>query len=795
MKKILAIIMTSMFCSVVSSAEQPLSLELVMSDPDWIGNAPENPWWADDGKAVYYQQKRVGEDFRDVFMRRIDSGEAARVDSGRLPADSGKRRVYDPQRHYAAWQYEGDILLKDLADGAVTRITATIEDESAPLFSADGEQLFFRRDDQYFSFHLETGSLHQLTDIQAKDDPEKTPGFDALRSQQLNTISTLVETRRRADATREARLQARVDLPRPHYLGKQYEVLSSHISPDGDHVALVVRAADAKRGQLGKMPNYVTEDGYVAVREVRTRVNRNAEIPQQVLLVSLKEGSQALLDFSKLSGIDTDPLKDLRESAIRWHVEAGADSEEVEKALKAPEARSLVISEVVWSGDGSQLALQLKSTDFKDRWLVTVAAGTTDWVLQHRLTDPAWINWAYNEFGWLKDNKTLWYLSEESGFSHLYTKHIDKKKSRQLTSGRFIVREPEIDAAQEYAYVVSNRAHPGNYEIYRVALGGGKLEQVSDLDGVSSFVLSPDGKQLLISRSWIDQHADLYRGNADGSGQLQQLTDTVSKPYAAIDWVIPEIIEVPSSHTDRPIYSKVYLPADFDASKNYPAVMFVHGAGYTQNAHMGWPYYFREFMFHTLLTQAGYVVLDMDYRASKGYGRDWRTTIYRNMGHPELEDYLDGIEHLVANYGVERDRIGIYGGSYGGFMTFMALFRAPEAFAAGAALRPVADWMHYNNGYTGAILNTPEIDPEAYQRSSPINFAEGLQSPLLIAAGMQDDNVFFQDSVIMVQRLIELKKENFETAIYPLDPHGFVHPESWLDEYRRIFKLMETHVK
>jgi dipeptidyl aminopeptidase/acylaminoacyl peptidase len=189
------------------------------------------------------------------------------------------------------------------------------------------------------------------------------------------------------------------------------------------------------------------------------------------------------------------------------------------------------------------------------------------------------------------------------------------------------------------------------------------------------------------------------------------------------------------------------------------------------------------------------VVLDMDYRASEGYGRDWRTAIYRNMGHAELEDYLDGIDFLVENFAVDRERVGIYGGSYGGFMTFMALFRAPGTFAAGAALRPVVDWMHYNDGYTARILNTPEVDPEAYRRSSPISYAEGLQDPLLIAVGMQDDNVFFQDSVLLVQRLIELRKKDFEMAVYPLDAHAFVHPESWLDEYRRIFKLMEAHVK
>jgi len=185
----------------------------------------------------------------------------------------------------------------------------------------------------------------------------------------------------------------------------------------------------------------------------------------------------------------------------------------------------------------------------------------------------------------------------------------------------------------------------------------------------------------------------------------------------------------------------------------------------------------------------------MDFRASSGYGRDWRTAIYRQMGFPEVEDLEDGVDWIVRNKSVDRKRVGVYGGSYGGFLTFMSLFRKPDLFAAGAALRPVTNWAHYNHPYTANILNTPEVDPEAYDKSSPIEYAAGLEKPVLICHGMQDDNVHFQDTVLLVQRLIELKKENFETAIYPVEPHGFVQPTSWLDEYRRIFKLMETHVK
>ncbi len=794
MNKAAATLSLCLLWSLAAAGEAP-TLELIMADADWIGNAPENPWWADDGGAVYYEQKRAGEDIRDLFRLSLDSGEVEQVDRAEPPVDAGRDRVYSPTRAYAAWIDDGDVFVKRLGDGRVTQVTRTVADESSPVFGAGGDRLFFERDGHFYEYALESGALRQVTDLRTEEDPDATPAFDALRARQLRTYATVAEDKRRDDARKAADRTARSDRPAPLYLGTGYEIVARHISPAGDRVALVVTAADAEAGRPGQMPNYVTEDGYVAVREVRTRVGRNSPVPQDLLLVSLADGAQVKLDLSTLPGMDSDPFRDLRDAARAWHVERGADPEEVAKALEPPESRSVTVGNLAWSADGSQLAAQLLATDYKDRWLVTIAAGSSEVELQHRLSDAAWINWEYNEFGWLGDSRTLWFLSEESGYSHLYTKRIDQRRSRQLTEGSFVVREPAVDAQERFAYVVANRAHPGNYEIYRVPLAGGGLEQVTDLDGVSAFVLSPDDRQLIVSRSAMDRHADLYLGSADGGGALRRLTDTVSERFAAVDWIVPGIVEVPSSAVERSIYSKLYLPRDFDPARTYPAVMFVHGAGYTQNVHMGWPYYFREFMFHTVLADSGFVVLDMDYRASRGYGRDWRTAIYRNMGHPELEDYLDGVEYLVENHSVDRSRIGIYGGSYGGFMTFMALFRAPEAFAAGAALRPVVDWMHYNHPYTARILNPPLIDPEAYQRSSPINHAAGLQSPLLIAVGMQDDNVFFQDSVLLVQRLIELQKEHFEIALYPLDAHSFVHPDSWLDEYRRIFRLMESNLK
>jgi dipeptidyl aminopeptidase/acylaminoacyl peptidase len=200
-------------------------------------------------------------------------------------------------------------------------------------------------------------------------------------------------------------------------------------------------------------------------------------------------------------------------------------------------------------------------------------------------------------------------------------------------------------------------------------------------------------------------------------------------------------------------------------------------------------------MFHNLLVDKGYTVLDIDYRGSAGYGRDVRTGIYRYMGGKDLTDQIDGAKLLTEKYGVSPQRLGIYGGSYGGFITLMAMFTQPDVFRAGAALRSVTDWAHFNHGYTDNILTEPYNDSIAYARSSPINYASGLKGALLMCHGMVDTNVHFQDIVRLSQRLIELKKENWELAVYPVEDHGFIEPSSWTDEYKRILKLFETNLK
>src|SRR5205085_3235494 len=230
----------------------------------------------------------------------------------------------------------------------------------------------------------------------------------------------------------------------------------------------------------------------------------------------------------------------------------------------------------------------------------------------------------------------------------------------------------------------------------------------------------------------------------------------------------------------------IYLPGNLGqdrAKRIFPMVIFVHGAGYLQNTINGWNNYYREFMFNEMLVQKGYVVLDIDYRGSAGYGRDWRTDVYDFLGGKDYDDHIDAIDHMVKNYSVDPAKIGVYGGSYGGFMAEMLVMRAPDKIAAAAALRPVADWKNYyasSPGYTAQRLGFPDKNPEAYKRSSPISYAVFCLKKKMILHGIVDDNVPVQDTQQLIEKLVRLgKTPYFEAMLYPSESHGFVRPESW----------------
>jgi dipeptidyl aminopeptidase/acylaminoacyl peptidase len=477
---------------------------------------------------------------------------------------------------------------------------------------------------------------------------------------------------------------------------------------------------------------------------------------------------------------------------------------QLEEKKQKPANRAVTVFAMNWSPRATYAVAEIRSQDNKDRWLMLWDTATGKLKLLDRQHDEAWIGgpgtgiFGSGNTGWIDEN-IFWFRSEATGYSHLYTVNVITGDKKALTSGKYEVQQVQLSTDKKYFYITTNETHPGEQHCYRLAIADGKKEKLTTLRGANQVTLSPDEKWLAILHSYSTQPWELYLQEnilpgkkVKHSRPIPITNNAASGEFKSYKWIDPEVITFPAKDGAQ-VYARFYKPAKPHPSK--PAVLFVHGAGYLQNAHKWWSSYFREYMFNNLLAENGYYVMDIDYRGSAGYGRDWRTGIYRHMGGKDLSDQVDAVNYLVKNYGVNPKNVGLYGGSYGGFITLMGMFNAPDVFAAGAALRPVTDWANYNHGYTSNILNEPFTDSLAYRRSSPLYFAEGLKGHLLICHGMVDVNVHYQDAVKLTQRLIELGKDNWELASYPIEDHSFTEPSSWIDEYKRIFKLFETVLK
>ncbi|GAB4395280.1 MAG: prolyl oligopeptidase family serine peptidase [Microscillaceae bacterium] len=756
----------------------------MMEGERFVGYSPEDVFWAEDGRTLYFTWNPDLAPEPSLYSLSIQNGKPLGAPE-KVSLEAQKSLVaaggaYTQDRSKKLFTRNGDIFLYQA--GQVRQISNTIEAETNPTFSADEKHLVFNRGGNLFIMSLTDGSWQQLSDFRpGEEKPEPKPSAQQqwLENQQMALISVLKDRKERAEARKKENEALEPPRPKTYYQGKK-QLSNLILSPRQDYITfrLTQEAPDAPT----LVPNYVTESGYTDEGRARPKVGSPLST-HEFGIYDLKRDTIFLVDFKQLPGIYDLP----------------AYYQEYQRVPKDSMARPVVAHGPFWSKNGQYAVLVVRSQDSKDRWIVRLNPATGQLTLLDRQRDEAWVGgpgigggwFSAGNVGWLPDQEHFFFQSEKTGYSHLYTVEVKTGNIRALTQGQFEVSQAYLSRDQKQWYLLTNALHPGEYHFYSLPLAGGTMTQITSQTGMHEVFPSPDEKYLASRFSYSNQPWELYLMPNQPKAKALRLTQSQTPAFRQYPWREPQIITF-AAQDNAQVYARLYRPAQ--ASPGGKAVIFVHGAGYLQNAHKGWSIYFREYMFHNLLVDRGYTVLDIDYRASQGYGRDWRTAIYRHMGGKDLSDQVDGAKYLIEQHGIAPDRIGIYGGSYGGFITLMALFNAPQVFKAGAALRSVTDWAHYNHGYTSNILNTPVLDSLAYQRSSPINFAEGLQGHLLMCHGVLDDNVQFQDIVRLTQRLIELRKENWELAIYPLEPHGFREPSSWADEYKRILKLFEENL-
>ncbi|WP_019037355.1 S9 family peptidase [Psychroflexus tropicus] len=767
--------------STLSYAQSDLSVQKIMQDPNWMGTFPSGVEWDEQSSTIYFDYNPEQNVSDSLYKIRLsNTSEISKVSLEERKTKVSRYGDYNEKRTHKLFTQSGDLYLHNIKTNTTQLVLDLSDRIQSPRFITDDEYGFISNNN-FFVYNKKKGQIQKKTNIQtgsANDrSSQKSEKNQWLEDENLDLLQE-VRVQKENSELREQNQDLLSDNSYTHYLGKE-RAFNFNISNTGNFLTFQTYTPESPDNTM--VPNYVDASGYTEPLNTRSKVG-DQTAQRDLYLYHIMKDTVFKVDVSTLPGITDLPS----------YTEHYPDREWEEQK------RAVSFSDVQFSSQDQKAVVSIRAQDNKDRWIALIDLNTGSLSTLDRQHDDAWIAgpgigsyYGGGTLGWLPDDKHVFYQSEATGYSHLYLHDVESNTQKQLTEGAYEVFNPQLSNDQKSWYFTSSEVHPGERHFYKMPVMGGKAIQLTSMAGKNTVFLSPDEKQMAILFSSSNTPEELYLKKAKAKAIPQQLTSGQSDDFSAYNWRFPELIQFEAEDGAQP-YARLYKPEE--SVNNKAAVIFVHGAGYLQNAHKWWSSYFREYMFHNLLTDLGYTVLDIDYRGSAGYGRDWRTGIYRHMGGKDLSDQVDGAKYLIENHGVNPEKIGIYGGSYGGFITLMAMFNEADTFAAGAALRSVTDWAHYNHGYTSNILNEPHLDPVAYRRSSPIYFAEGLEGNLLIAHGVIDTNVHFQDVVRLSQRLIELEKENWEMALYPIEGHGFTQPSSWTDEYRRILKLFEETI-
>ena len=753
-------------------APVPLTIEDASRNDRWLGLGVRDARWAPDGSVVYFRWNRhpTSADLPEAdpwfrtdpdatWVEQVPSSEVAVVPSG-VPAWSS-----DGTR--AAW-VDGASLFLFSPEGrpTVRRVVTLAAPLARPRFAERDGAIHFEMGEALYRFELATAATALVAARTTSDPAKRTEAADRLAAQQRILFPSIV----RADSDRAARAalnRRRFDLPQsiPVPTGTRIEAIQ--LSPDGRFLTFRARTPDPRRPPT-KYLDYADQSGYSAVHDARSKAGE----PR---------------DRIRLGIVRFDPTAPIDSLTVRW------------VALPEAKDQETVPHGPFWSLEGDRAVVQFVGEHDKDLWIaeLNLATGATRVITADH--DAGWIggppiqsnNLEPSLLEWLPGGRFV-FASERSGWSHLYLAEPNGA-IRALTEGAWEVRDAVLSRDRTQWLLQTSKSDPSEDHLYLMPASGGSLRQLTTGSGRDAGVLSPDGRRLAIVSATTTQLPDLSLTTIASPTTGRRVTVSGTDAFFRHRLVAPEIVSFP--HPDgKPVWAALYRPTRMNRER--AAVIHVHGGGYRQFAHRGWSVYgwgLHVGFLHYLLEQ-GYPVLDFDYRGGAGFGRDYRTDVAGAMGGKDVDGAVAAARYLVKTVGADSTRIGIYGVSYGGFMTLMSQFRYPGVFAAGIARAPVTDWAHYSDEWTSRILGLPQRDTAAYRRSSPIFFAEGLRDHLLIEHGLVDDNVHFQDAARLVQRLIELGKD-FEVMYYPSEPHTVQTEASRLDQSKRAIRFFDRYLK
>lgn len=458
------------------------------------------------------------------------------------------------------------------------------------------------------------------------------------------------------------------------------------------------------------------------------------------------------------------------------------------------------LARVDWLPDGRTLAVQRESRDQQklDLLFIDVASARVTPILSE--TAATWID-LHDELTFLKKSAEFIWASTRDGHQHLYLYANDGRLIRQLTAGNWSVDDFRgraikwVDEEHRLIYFTGTCDGPTTRKLYRVSFADGPAQvpmTITPEDGVHAITIAPGGQFFLDQFTSRHQPPRVSVHRIDGSFSAYLLENRLdalhpSAPYLQTNST-PEFGTLAAAD-GQVLHYRLFKPADFDPGRRHPAILDVYGGPGVQRVLDVW----MGGSFTQILTRAGYVVLQLDNRGSAFRGTAFQAPIHRKLGAVEVADQVTAARWLADQSYIDRARIGVWGWSYGGYLSLMLMFKAPEIFRAGVAGAPVTDWTLYDTHYTERYLGTPADNAEGYAASAVLPYAPDLEGRLLVIHGMADDNVLFLHSTKLFRRLQDLGKP-FDIMVYPGAKHGLTRQHDGRHAYATILGFFETHL-
>jgi dipeptidyl-peptidase-4 len=461
---------------------------------------------------------------------------------------------------------------------------------------------------------------------------------------------------------------------------------------------------------------------------------------------------------------------------------------------------NVYLPRVDWLRDSHHLAIQRlnRAQNRLDLLFVDIWGGSQGAILTE--TDKYWVNIS-DDLYFFADGKRFLWSSERSGFRHYYLYDLAGKELEQLTSGDWGITgtsgfgpgaasHPAVDEAHGYIYFLSNKDNIRETQLYRVSLADKTITRVTKDPGTHDVILAPN------DAAFVDKYSDAMtppRQDLDhADGTLAAVINENKVPELSAYALSPaEFVDVPADDGTK-LSAMIIKPANLDASHKYPVLIDVYGGPQVQYVKNEWGG--SNFLWLESMAEKGYVIFSLDNRGSYNRGHAFETPIYHQMGKVELEDQLAGVKYLKSLPFVDGTRIGIWGWSYGGYMTLEALFNAPDAFKAGVSVAPVSDWRLYDTIYTERYMGTPKDNPAGYQESSPANQARDLRGKLMLAHGTGDDNVHFANTSEVINELIQNGKYPTDLAIFPGRGHPIADRPARIQLFNQITEFFTNNL-